>query len=152
MSQVIMQMTAQLTQGQTRFDQAMADIRSQQLQINRNVERSVEYKDRSEMMQPENWLKTCGSIDFMENGAVSEKGLYRMPQTGHLMPTMMVKHGFWSTIFCRQTQIYPNLAYVGGPRITLYGGNPCRPMWSFSSVSVTRYDPPSKQLDLLRCH
>jgi len=53
MSQVIMQMTAQLAQGQTRFDQAMADIRSQQLQINRNVERSVEYKDRSEMMQPE---------------------------------------------------------------------------------------------------
>jgi hypothetical protein len=34
----------------------------------------------------------------MENGAVSEKGLYRMPQTGHLMATMMEKHGFWSTI------------------------------------------------------
>ena len=53
---------------------------------------------------------------------------------------------------CRQTQIYPNLEYMGGPRITLYGGSPCGPMWSFSSVSVTGYDPPSKQLDLLRCH
>ena len=53
---------------------------------------------------------------------------------------------------CRQTQIYPNLEYMGGPRMTLYGGNPCGPMWSFSSVSVTGYDPPSKQLDLLRCH
>ena len=33
----------------------------------------------------------------MENGAVSEKGLYSMPQTGHEYHN------------CRQTQIYPNL-------------------------------------------
>ena len=94
MSQVIMQMTAQMTQGQTRFNQAMADIRSQQLQINRNVERSV--------------------VDFRENGAVSEMGSTACPKTGS-------SHGYndgeaWILEYhnCRQTQIYPNLELCNG--------------------------------------
>ena len=49
MSQLVMQMMAQLTQGQTQLNQAMTEAMNQQLQINRNVERSVEYKDRSEL-------------------------------------------------------------------------------------------------------
>ena len=49
MSQIIMQMMAQLTPGQNQLSQAMTEAMSQQLQINRNVEISVEYKDRSEL-------------------------------------------------------------------------------------------------------
>ena len=44
-----MQMMAQLTQGQTQLNQAMTEAMSQQLQINRNVERSVGYQNRSEL-------------------------------------------------------------------------------------------------------
>ena len=41
MSQMIMQMMARLTQGQNQLNQAMTEAMSQQLQINRNVERKA---------------------------------------------------------------------------------------------------------------
>ena len=46
---MIMQMMAELTQGQAQLNQAMTEAMNQQLQINRNVERSVEHKDISEL-------------------------------------------------------------------------------------------------------
>ena len=55
MSQMIMQMMAQLTQGQHQLNQEMTEAMSQQLQINRNVERSAEYKDRSELRGIQTW-------------------------------------------------------------------------------------------------
>ena len=58
-----MQMMAQLTQGQTHLNQAMTESMNQQLQINRNVERSVEYKDRSE-------LKGTSSMELLVLGTV----------------------------------------------------------------------------------
>ena len=66
MSQLIMQMMAQLTQGQTQLNQAMTEAMSQQLQINRNVERSVEYKDRSELKgipKPDKFNGASGTWD-----------------------------------------------------------------------------------------
>ena len=46
---MIMQIMAQLTQGQTQLNQAMTESMNQQLQINRNDDGSVEYEDRSEL-------------------------------------------------------------------------------------------------------
>ena len=66
MSQMIMQMMAQLTQGQAQLNQAMTEAMSQQLQINRNVERSVEYKDRSELKgipKPDKFTGASGTWD-----------------------------------------------------------------------------------------
>ena len=66
MSQMIMQMMAQLTQGQTQLNQAMTEFMNQQLQINRNVERSVEYKDRSELKgipKPDKFNGASGTWD-----------------------------------------------------------------------------------------
>ena len=57
---------AQLTQGQNQLNQAMAEAMSQQLQINRNVERSVEYKDRSELKgipKPDKFTGASGTWD-----------------------------------------------------------------------------------------
>ena len=66
MSQLVMQMMAQLTQGQTQLNQAMTEAMNQQLQINRNVERSVEYKDRSELKgipKPDKFNGASGTWD-----------------------------------------------------------------------------------------
>ena len=57
---------AQLTQGQAQLNQAMAEAMNQQLQINRNVERSVEYKDRSELKgipKPDKFTGASGTWD-----------------------------------------------------------------------------------------
>ena len=66
--QLVMQMMAivQLTQGQTQLNQAMTEAMNQQLQINRNVERSVEYKDRSELKgipKPDKFNGASGTWD-----------------------------------------------------------------------------------------
>ena len=61
-----MQMMAQLTQGQIQLNQAMTEAMNQQLQINRNVERSVEYKDRSELKdipKPDKFNGASGTWD-----------------------------------------------------------------------------------------
>ena len=66
MSQVVMQMMAQLTQGQAKLNQAMTKAMNQQLQINRNVERSVEFKDRSELKgipKPDKFTGASGTWD-----------------------------------------------------------------------------------------
>ena len=66
MSQMIMQMMAQLTQGQAQLNQAMTEAMNQQLQINKNVERSVEYKDRSELKgipKPDKFTGASGTWD-----------------------------------------------------------------------------------------
>ena len=66
MSQLVMQMMAQLTQGQAQLNQAMTEAMNQQLQINRNVERSVEYKDRSELKgipKPDKFTGASGTWD-----------------------------------------------------------------------------------------
>ena len=63
---MIMQMMAQLTQGQAQLNQAMTEAMSQQLQINKNVERSVEYKDRSELKgipKPDKFNGASGTWD-----------------------------------------------------------------------------------------
>ena len=61
-----MQMMAQLTQGQAQLNQAMTEAMNQQLQINKNVERSVEYKDRSELKgipKPDKFTGASGTWD-----------------------------------------------------------------------------------------
>ena len=63
---MVMQMMAQLTQGQAQLNQAMTEAMNQQLQINRNVERSVEYKDRSELKgipKPDKFTGASGTWD-----------------------------------------------------------------------------------------
>ena len=63
---MIMQMMAQLTQGQAQLNQAMTEAMNQQLQINKNVERSVEYKDRSELKgipKPDKFTGASGTWD-----------------------------------------------------------------------------------------
>ena len=63
---MIMQMMAQLTQGHAQLNQAMTEAMNQQLQINRNVEWSVEYKDRSELKgipKPDKFTGASGTWD-----------------------------------------------------------------------------------------
>ena len=63
---MVMQMMAQLTQGQAQLNQAMTEAMNQQLQINRNVERSVQYKDRSELKgipKPDKFTGASGTWD-----------------------------------------------------------------------------------------
>lgn len=66
MTQLVMQMLAQLTEGQNRLNQALADSAQTQVQINRNVERSVEYRDRSELKgisKPDKFSGAFGTWD-----------------------------------------------------------------------------------------
>ena len=66
MSQMIVQMMAELTQGQTQLNQAMTESTNQQLQINRNVETSVGYKDRYKLKgisKPDKFNGASGTWD-----------------------------------------------------------------------------------------